>query len=121
MRKVKIPKPEPPDLVLDYVDPADPEVPAPKNSIASHASEKVNNYIATRYEITKKIEGLVPDQYGKGYWRCTTCFKIWETSPMAKECCHGNFAQVQVCIVCHKNHGQLLRIGECRCEPRKFF
>ena len=115
-RKSTLRKVEPPDLTLEYVDPADSTVPAPKNSIAGqHASEKVSNFIATRYEMTHRIGGLIPDQYGKGYWRCTQCLKIYETRPMAKECHHASAVQVLICTFCQQKLHQLLRIGECQC------
>ena len=117
-RKNTLQKPEPPDLVLEIPDAADPSLPAAKNSVAGHASEKVSNYLANRYAMTKAIGGLVPDNLGKGYWRCEGCGKIWDTRAMAKECHHVSALRVQICVFCMNNHNQRLRIGECQCPPK---
>lgn len=116
-RKSTLRKIEPPDLTLGILDASDPSLPAVKNSVASqhNASTKVSNYTANRYAMTRAIGGLVPDNFGKGYWMCGQCRKIYDTKPMANECHHADALRVQICVFCMQKHNQRLRIGECRC------
>ena len=107
------------DLVLEMTDPQDPELPTPPRSVANQASEKANVHQAIRYEMTRRIGGLVPDNYGKGYWRCTGCNAIYETVPIARECCHAAATQVLICTFCMNKHNKPYRIGECLCPPKK--
>jgi hypothetical protein len=118
-RKSTLRKVEPPNLVLEPTDPADPVLPKPKNSIANQASENASSYASVRYQMTKRIGGLVPDGHGKAYWRCTNCNKIRETYPMARECCHASAAQVLICTLCFNRDNSLYRIGECQCPTKK--
>ena len=119
-RKSTLRKVEPADLVLEMTDPRDPELPKPRNSVAgTGGSENANVHAAVRYEMTRRIGGLVPDNFGKGYWRCTGCNKIYETHPIARECCHAAAVQILICTFCMNKHNKPYRIGECLCPPKK--
>lgn len=118
MKRRPIPKPEPPELVLETSDPADPELPKPKNSVAGKASEKVSDHIKVRYQRTRILGGLVPDDIGKGYWRCSKCGSIHDTAKLAKLCCGEDWVQVQICTLCFNRSHELFRIGECRCAKQ---
>jgi len=115
MRKSKIRRPEPADLVLQSVAPDDCSLPKPRGSKVQKIGSFGETQLAkSRLEQTRAF-GLVSIVTGTQYWRCHVCGRIGEES----RCCGVLAAQVVICKSCLQIHGVPMRIGECRCRKRK--